>query len=167
MSLGVQAKSAPGVGDDDAVAGVARGVADLDGEVGTDAADVTGEGGDVLGALVGDTGDAVVVDNDGGRGDGLLGGFREFVCVIGGLAGSVDYGVHDSAVGDAAGESDEVAAFAFEVFGGGALAGKEVNGHADCRGCAGTDGCEGSRGTEGRRQIRWNQVQHGSLWRKA
>jgi hypothetical protein len=67
LSAGVlEAEAVPGFGDYDAVAGVARVEADLDGEVDADLADEVGERGDVLGALVGDSGDLVAVEEDGG-----------------------------------------------------------------------------------------------------
>ena len=68
-----ESEAAPGFGYDDAVGGVVKVVADLDGQVGADVADVVGEGGDVLGALVGDAGDAVVVDDDVGGGGSFFG----------------------------------------------------------------------------------------------
>ena len=55
------------------------------------------EGADVLGALVGDACDAVVVDDDVGRGG------RFFERGVEG-EGLRDEGVHDGSVGDAAGD---------------------------------------------------------------
>ena len=67
LSAGVlEAQAVPGFGDYDAVAGVARVEADLDGEVDAELADEVGEWGDVLGGLVGDAGDLVAVEEDGG-----------------------------------------------------------------------------------------------------
>jgi hypothetical protein len=153
-----EAQAAPGVGDNDAVAGVVGGVADLDGEVGAYATDVFGEGGDVLGALVGDAGDAVVVDDDVGGGDGvrrLRGGVW--------TAGFIDHGVHYGAVGDAAGGGEEIAAFALEFFGAGPFALEDVGGYADRSNGADAQGGDGPRGTEGEREMRCNQRKHRAL----
>jgi hypothetical protein len=52
----VEAQAAPGLGDDDAVGGIVRVVADLDRQVDAKAADVLGQRGDDLAALVTDAG---------------------------------------------------------------------------------------------------------------
>jgi hypothetical protein len=62
--VGVQAKTAPGFGDDDAVAGVMGVVANLDGQIDANVADVFGEQGNILGALIGDPRNPVGVDED-------------------------------------------------------------------------------------------------------
>ena len=160
---GFEAEAAPGFGDDDAVAGVVGGVADLDGEVGADVVDEFGEGGDVLGALVGDAGDAVVVDDDVGGGGGFFG------CGWGGIGlcvGLRDEGVHDGAVGDAAGAGEEFAALAFELFFGGFVAREEVDGGA-CRGGYGGAGRgDDSRGAEVGREMSWIQQVHRRLQKR-
>lgn len=162
-----EAEAAPCIGDDDAVAGVMWSVADLNGEVGTDAADVFGEGGDVLGALIGDAGDAVVVDDDVGSGDGVFQLQAVWTAgrgAAGRLAGGfVDHGVHDGAVGDAAGGGEEVAAFALDFFRGGALAREDVGGNADRSSYTDAEGGDGPRRAEGERQLRWNKRKHGAL----
>ena len=121
---------------------------------------MVGEGGDILGALVGDAGDAVVVDDDvGGRcgSAGFRGGFGGANCRCASFGG---HGVHDGAVGDAAGASEEVASLALDLFGGGALAGEGVGGQADQGGGTDTQGGDGPRIAERVRQMRWNQRKH-------
>ncbi len=134
-----EAEAAPGVGYDDAVAGVVEVVADLDGQVGADVADVFGEGGDVLGALVGDAGDAVVVDEEAW---GVGGVVRLEGCV------------GDGAVGDAAHGSEAVAALALDLFGGGFLAPEDIAGYRYCSGSAHRDGGDSTGRAEGERQLR-------------
>jgi hypothetical protein len=154
---GFQAEAAPGFGDDDAVAWVVGGVADLDGQVGADVVDLVGEGGDVLGALVSDAGDAVVVDDDVGGGGGFFG------LGWGGIgAGLRNEGVHDGAVGDAAGGGKEFAALAFELFGGGIVAGEEIGGNASCGHQDSADRSEhDARVAERQRRMNWIQQKHG------
>ena len=117
----VEAQSGPGVGDDDAVAGVAGVKTDLDGEVDADVADEVREVVDVLGALVGDAGDDVTVDEDFGDGAGGWG--------FGGVFGAV--GVGDAAVCDASGGGEGVAAELFDLVGGEAAAGEEPDGEGE------------------------------------
>ena len=108
-----EADAAPGFGYDDAVGGVVKVVADLDGKVGSDITDVFGECGDVLGALVGDAGDAVVVDEQARSVGGVVG--------RGGCVG-------DGAVGDAAHGGELVAALTLELFRGRFFAGEDIGG---------------------------------------
>lgn len=146
--VGGEAEAAPGFCYDDAVGGVVEVVADLDGEVGADVADVAGEGGDVLGAFVGDAGDAVVVHEEAG--------------CVGGVVGC-EGGVGDGAVGDAAHSGEEVAAGAFDLFGGGARAADDVPDQAQ-QGCgADGEGGDSSRGAESERQMDWKMWKHRSL----
>ena len=157
---GAEAKAVPGLGYDDTVGRVVWGVADLDGQVGADAANVVGECGDILSALVGDASDAVVVDDDVGWRcgcAGLEGRFGGANCRCAAFGG---HGVHDGAVGDAAGASEEVASRAFDLFRGGALAGEGVGGQADQCGGTDTQGGDGPRIAERVRQMRWNQRKH-------
>ena len=104
-ALGFHAEAAPLFRDDDAVAGVARVVADLDGLVDAVAGGAFGEEGDVLRAVVGDARDAVAEEQDVGR------GADAFVAVVGA-------GVHNAAVGDAAVEGEVLAAAALKLDGG-------------------------------------------------
>jgi len=100
-------EAGPGLGNEDAVAGVARVVPDLDGLIEAEAADAVGEAGDVLRAVIGDPCEAVVVEEDvRGGGDAVFAVERA--------------GVDEIAVRDASGESDVFAATALEFFRGGA-----------------------------------------------
>lgn len=96
-------EAGPALGDEDAVAGVARVVADLGGLVDAEAEDEVGEERDVLRAVVGDAGEAVGVVEDvwGGRG------------AVFAVEGA---GVGDDAVGDAAGGGEALAAAALHFF---------------------------------------------------
>jgi hypothetical protein len=120
-------EAGPAFADEDAVAGVAGVVADLDGFVEAEAADAVAEVGDVLGAVVGDAGEAVAVEEDFGfGGDG-------FFAVEGA-------GVDDEAVDDAAAGGEALAAAAFDFFGGRAAGADDQNdkdgGEKDARGDA-------------------------------
>jgi len=111
------AEAAPGLSDDDAVAGIVGVVADLDGKVDAKVADVLGEGGDVLGALVPYTGDAVLILKDAGRwldGDDV----RRWRLVASAAAGAlVECGVDEGGVGDAAAAGEKLAALALDLVG--------------------------------------------------
>ena len=100
-------EAGPGFGDEDAIAGVAGVVADLDGLVDAVAADAVREAGDVLGAVVGDAGEAVAVEED-------FGGGGNAVFAVEGA------GIDEVAVRDAADGCEAFAAAAFDFFRGGA-----------------------------------------------
>ena len=118
-ALGLHAEAAPGLADDDAVAGVAGVVLDLDGLVDAEAGGAIGDGGDVLAAVVGDAGDAVAVHEQ------LGGGAGAFFAVEGA-------GVDDAAVGDAALRGEVFAAAAFELGGGRTAAASDQPGDDAC-----------------------------------
>jgi hypothetical protein len=142
---GVQSEAAPGLGDDDAVGGIVRIVADLNGQVNAEAADVIGQSGDDLTALVGDAGDAVVVDDD------LRRGRRLFV---------VRRHVGDASVGDAATVGKEIATMALELFGSRSGAFEKVPGNARCSRRADCNGSEASWGTKREEQLGWMGLEH-------
>ncbi len=97
-------EAGPGFGDNDAVAGVAGVVAELDGLVDAEAKDLLGQVANVLGAVVRDAGKAVAVDEDvGGGGDAIFAGEGA--------------GVEDDAVGDAAGAGEVFTAAALDLVG--------------------------------------------------
>lgn len=149
---GSEAQAAPTFGDDDAVGGVAGVEADLDGKVHADVTDVLFEGADVLGALVGDAGDDVAIDEDCG-----------YVRRRGVAGGDEPLGLGDAAVGDAAGEGEEVAAGAFDLVGGGLSAGEDVAGDAGGDRDSEAHGQDVPGGPEEERQMGWNVRKHGSM----
>jgi hypothetical protein len=105
--VAVLPEAGPALGDDNAVAGVARVVAKLNGLVDAEAEDLVGQEADVLCAVVGDACEAVAVDEHvGGWGDAVVAGDGA--------------GVEDEAVGDAAVEGKVLAATALDLFGRGA-----------------------------------------------
>ena len=96
-------EAGPGFRDQDAVAGVAGVVANLDRLVDAVAEDEVGQAGDVLGAVVGDAGEAVAVEEDLGSG-----GDAVFAVEAA--------GVDEVTVGEAAGEGEVLAAAALQLF---------------------------------------------------
>ena len=125
-ALGFHAEAAPVFGDDHAVAGVARIVADLDRLVDAVAGGALGEERDILRAVVGNPGDAVAVKQQVGR-DAVA------------LFAVVGAGVDDAAVGDAAVEGEVLAAAAFQLDGGRAAAADVKPGGTACGGDARDD----------------------------
>ena len=101
-------EAAPGFGDQDAVAGVADVVANLDGLVDAIAANKIGELRNVLGAVVGHSGETVAVEKD-------VRGRRDAVFAVEGA------GVDEMAIGDAADEGEMFAATALQFLSSGAL----------------------------------------------
>ena len=110
----VKADAIPVLGHDNAVAGVTRIVADLDGKVNAQVADVVGEARNILGALVRDPGDAVAVDehvrreqivwrNVEGAADAVI------------LRAAID--ADDAAIDDAASNGEGGAALEFNLLG--------------------------------------------------
>jgi hypothetical protein len=108
-------EAGPGLGDQDAVAGVTGVVAELDGLVDAVTEDEFGELGDVLRAVVGDAGKAVAVEEDVGRGGNAVFAVE---------AARID----EVAVGDAADEGEIFAAAAFELVRRGTAGADVVNG---------------------------------------
>jgi len=122
------AKTAPGLGDDDAVAGVLGVVANLDGQVDAEMADVLGEASDILKAFVADTGDFVLITQDIGRGvfDAEIARFG-----LGAAVGTIEAGVDQGGVGDASLGGEELATLTFDLFRGRAAVVEDVRGDAD------------------------------------
>ncbi len=162
--VGGHAEAAPVFGDDDAVAGVARVEADLDGEVDAHLMDEVGEGGYVLGALIGDAGDLVTVEQHGGSVAGERG-----VRLGAGVGARVEVGrggpasVGDAAVGDTSGEGELVAAETFALFGGGSTADIDVGSGGTNGNDAGSDADQVPRRAQERRQMNWDIQNHRRL----
>ena len=122
-------EAAPGFGDEDAVAGVAGVVADLDGLVDAVAEDAVGQERDVLGAVVGDSGETVAVEKN------LWSGGDAVFAVEG-------TGVYEVAVGDAADGGDVFAAATLQLFGGRAAGADDEVGGCASDDDAGSDAAE-------------------------
>ena len=97
-----EAEAAPRFGDDDAVSWIMRIVANLDGQVCADLIDMVGEQGDILCTLIDDATDPVAV-GDQAR------------CIRRTIL--IEWRIDDVAVGDAAGECEQIAPAAFQLFG--------------------------------------------------
>jgi hypothetical protein len=137
-----------------------RRITNLDWQVGADVVDVLGEHGNVLSALVGDAGDAVVIDDDIGRGSGTVGRRFGLGWAGIGLTGLRNHGVHDGAVGDASGLGEQIAALALEFFGGGFASRHDVAGDASRSDYADADRDDDPCRTEGEWNMNWNERQH-------
>jgi hypothetical protein len=122
------AKTAPGFGDDDAVAGVLGVVADLDGEIHAEMADVFGEAGYVLQALVAYAGNFVLIAKDIWRGIfyAEIAGF-DFRAAV----GPIEAGVDEGGIGDPSLSGEKLTALTFDLFRGRAAVVEDVRGDAD------------------------------------
>jgi hypothetical protein len=119
------AEPAPGLSDDDTVAGVFGVVADLDGKVDAEMADVLGEAGYILEALVAYAGDFVLITQDI-RWRVFEGEARGF-----GVGAAVETGVDQGGVGDTAAGGEELSALTFELLCAGAAVVEDVGDDAD------------------------------------
>jgi hypothetical protein len=164
---GNEAKTAPGLGDDDAVARIMRLITNLDREVCAYPMNVIGKRGDVLGTFVGNPRDAVVIDDDvRGRNDvfriesiQLNGGLRQ-ISLGDGLGHEC---VHNRSIGNAPNTGEYFPAFPFDLFGSRFAPRQDITGDPN-GGCEAEPSREDNpRGAKDERDLVWKEREHGTL----